>query len=206
MVLDDTFINALASAAPTPGGGGASAYCGMLAAALSSMVGELTVGKPKYAAVEPEIHAVLEDLAERRARLERLVDADAQAFAPLAASYRMPRDTPELRSARHTVQQEALADACAVPLEIMEQCAGVIDDCAVMAQEGNRAALSDAGASAVIAQAALQAASLNIFVNAASMEDAQKAEDFRSRARTLIDAYAEKSQNIYNQISKEIGA
>lgn len=206
MVLDDTFINALASAAPTPGGGGASAYCGMLAAALSSMVGELTVGKPKYAAVEPEMHAALEDLAERRTRLEQLVDADAQAFAPLAASYRMPRDTPEQRSARRAVQQEALAGACAVPLEIMEQCAGVIDDCAVMAEKGNRTALSDAGASALIAQAALQAASLNIFVNASSMEDATQADGFRNRARTLIGAYAEKSQTIYDQVSKEIGA
>lgn len=206
MVLDDSFINALASSAPTPGGGGASAYCGMLAAALSSMVGELTVGKERYAAVEDEIRATLDDLAARQTRLEELVQADADAFAPLAASYRMPRDTPEQQAERNAVQQQALFGACAVPLEIMEQCAAVIDDCAVMAEKGSRMALSDAGASALMAQAALQAASLNIFVNAQSMDDAEQAENFRRRARALIREYAEKSQTIYREVGKVIGA
>ena len=205
-MVDNSFVNELASASPTPGGGGASAYCGMLAAALSSMVGELTVGKPRYADVQDECMRCLEDLAARRVRLEQLIAEDAEAFAPLAASYRMPHDTPEEREAKKAVQQAALAGACSVPLEIMEQCVAVIDDCAFMAQKGSRMAVSDAGASAIMAKAALQAASLNIFVNAGSMEDAGAAGEFRNEAHSLIREYGAKADEIYAYVSKEVGA
>ena len=66
--MDTSFVEKLASAAPTPGGGGASAYCGALACALASMVGNLTVGKKTYAQVEPEVYMRLEKLADLRGR------------------------------------------------------------------------------------------------------------------------------------------
>lgn len=204
-MVDNTFVNQLASSAPTPGGGGASAYCGMLAAALSSMVGELTVGKPRFADVQDEMRRTLEDLAARRVRLEQLVDEDAEAFAPLAASYRMPHGTAEEKAEKHACQQKALAGACAVPLEIMEQCGAVIDDCVTMAEKGTPLALSDAGASAVMAKAALQAAALNVFVNANSMDDEQAAEALRRRARQLIGVYGAKADGIYTFVGEEVG-
>ena len=98
--MDTSFVEKLASAAPTPGGGGASAYCGALACALASMVGNLTVGKKTYAQVEPEVYMRLEKLADLRGRLLGLVGADAEAFGPLAAAYRMPKDTPEQLEAK----------------------------------------------------------------------------------------------------------
>lgn len=205
-MVDNSFVNQLASASPTPGGGGASAYCGMLAAALSSMVGELTVGKPRYADVQDECMRCLEDLAARRLRLEQLVSEDAEAFAPLAASFRMPNGTPAEKAAKKAVQQAALAGACSVPLEIMEQCAAVINDCTFMAKKGSRMALSDAGASAIMAKAAMEAASLNIFVNAGSMDDKDAADEFRSEARALIREYGAKADEIYAYASKEVGA
>ena len=78
--MDTSFVEELASAAPTPGGGGASAYCGALACALASMVGNLTVGKKTYAQVESEVYMRLEKLADLRGRLLSLVGADAEAF------------------------------------------------------------------------------------------------------------------------------
>ena len=94
-MVNTEFIEALASKEPTPGGGGASAYAGALASALASMVGNLTVGKKKYADVEKRVQSELLELADTRLRLLELIDADAAAFAPLAAAYGMPRGTDE---------------------------------------------------------------------------------------------------------------
>ena len=94
-MVDTEFIEALASKAPTPGGGGASAYAGALASALASMVGNLTVGKKKYADVEERMQAELVELADTREHLLALIDEDARAFGPLAAAYGMPKGSDE---------------------------------------------------------------------------------------------------------------
>ena len=174
-MVNTEFIEALASKAPTPGGGGASAYVGVLASALASMVGNLTVGKKKYADVEERVQAELLELEATRLRLLELIDADAEAFAPLAAAYGMARDTDGAAAAQRAALQVALVDACEVPLEIMRQCVQVIESCVFMAKHGSVLAVSDAGAGAVLAKAALLAASLNVRINIASMDDAVRA-------------------------------
>lgn len=185
-MVDVTFLNELASKAPTPGGGGASAYCGALAAALSSMVGNLTVGKARYADVEDEMLSALAKLEDVRARLVDLVDEDARAFAPLAEAYRMPASTPEEAAAKEAAMQEALIGACEVPLEIMRQCVAVIELSELMAEKGSRLALSDAGVSAAFAKAALQGASLNVLINLGSMADAERARAYRAEMDDLL--------------------
>ena len=142
--MDTTFIDELASAAPTPGGGGASAYVGALASALASMVGNLTVGKKAYAQVEAEVYVTLEKLADVRERLLELVDEDARAFSPLAAAYRMPKATPEEQAAKNEALQAALVGACDVPLEIMERVSDVVELTDFLAHNGSKMALSDA--------------------------------------------------------------
>ena len=116
------FLGELASRSATPGGGGAAALVGAVGAALGNMVGCLTAGKPKYAAVEGDILALNQKAAALRARLEGLVEADAAAFAPLAKAYGIPKDDP----ARPAVMARALEAAAAVPLEIMEACGEAI--------------------------------------------------------------------------------
>lgn len=197
MTIDQTFISELATKAPTPGGGGASAYCGALASALASMVGNLTVGKKKYASVETQVEQALEELAELRAELINLIDADAQAFEPLAASWKMPASTPEEQEIKRCATQAALIDACAVPLEIMGACAKVIVLCEFMAHNGSVMALSDAGVAALFAQAALEGASLNIIINAQSLEDETVAADFMTKQRVLIETYGNKARETY---------
>lgn len=197
MTIDQTFISELATKAPTPGGGGASAYCGALASALASMVGNLTVGKKKYAAVETQVEQALDELAELRAQLINLIDADAQAFEPLAASWKMPASTPEEQEIKRRATQAALVDACAVPLEIMGACAKVIVLCEFMAHNGSVMALSDAGVAALFAQAALEGASLNIIINAQSLEDEAVAASFIARQRKLIEDYGNKARETY---------
>lgn len=197
MAIDQTFISELATKAPTPGGGGASAYCGALASALASMVGNLTVGKKKYASVETEVEQALEELADLRESLIALIDADAQAFEPLAASWKMPASTPREQEIKRRATQAALVDACVVPLEIMGACARVIVLCEFMAHNGSVMALSDAGVAALFAQAALEGASLNIIINAQSLEDEAIAVDFMTKQRVLIETYGNKARETY---------
>ena len=204
-MVDTTFIDDLASSAPTPGGGGASAYCGALASALASMVGNLTLGKKKYATVEEEIAAVMAQLSDKRAALLDLIDQDARAFEPLAQTYRMPSATAEEQQVKHSAQQAALIDAIEVPLAIMRTCADVLDLTDVMAKKGSRLAVSDAGVAAVFARAAIEGASLNVFINVASLEDSATAQAYERAARDLIAENQTKAQALFAYVCDEIG-
>ncbi len=184
-MLDTTFIDELASSAPTPGGGGASAYCGALAAALASMVGNLTVGKKTYADVEDEVKEHLAALAQLQEMLLDLVEADAKAFAPMAAAYRMPKDTPEQQEAKHQALQLALAGAAETPITIMRTAAVVLDHAEFLAHKGSRLARSDIGTAVVLVQAAVEGASLYVFANVSAMEDADLAQQLREEAEAL---------------------
>ena len=119
----EKFLAELASKAPTPGGGGTAALVGAAGVALGNMVGNLTTGKKKYAAVEADIQALNTKADFLRKELEALVQADADAFAPLAVAYGLPKNTPEQAAHKAAVLEKALDAACAVPLEVMEKCA-----------------------------------------------------------------------------------
>lgn len=204
-MVNTEFIEALASKAPTPGGGGASAYVGALASALASMVGNLTVGKKKYAAVEERVQAELLALEATRLRLLELIDGDAAAFAPLAAAYGMARDTDEAAAAQRAALQVALVDACEVPLEIMRQCVQVIESCVFMAKHGSVLALSDAGAAVMLAKAALLSASLNVRINIGSMADKARAKAYRDQMEDLIAAGGTLADDVYAGVVERLG-
>lgn len=203
-MLDTRFLDELASAAPTPGGGGASAYVGALSAALASMVGNLTVGKKTYAAIEDEVAGHVGALRDLRQRLVELVDEDARAFEPLAAAYRMPKGTEAEREAKRAALQDALAHASAVPLDIMRTAAAVIEHADYLARNGSRMARSDAGVSAAFARAAVDGASLNVFINAASMEDAQAAARLRDEASSIADDARRRCDELFAFVKAEV--
>ena len=203
-MYDTSFIDELASAAPTPGGGGASAYAGALAAALASMVGNLTVGKKTYADVEDEVRASLARLDALRARLVELVDEDARAFEPLAAAYRLPKATPEEQAAKNAALQQALVGASDVPLAIMRAVADVVDEADYLAHHGSKMARSDAGVAAAFARAASDGASLNIFINAASMDDAAQAARYRGEAESLAARTRERCDELFDFVKTSV--
>ncbi len=190
------FTQQLASPAPVPGGGGTSALIGALGIALGDMVGELTTGKKKYADVEEEIREMMALAQEIRKSFLRLVDADAEAFAPLAAAYGIPKDDPE----RNRIMEEALKGGSAVPLEIMRTCGQALDVIAVFAEKGSRLAISDAGCAAAACKAALQAASLNVFINTRSMKDKAYAAEIEQEADALLEKYNALADRIYDQV------
>ena len=204
--MDTEFLEELASASSTPGGGGASAYCGAIAAALASMVCNLTIGKAKFSDIESEVVGCLGRLSILRSRLVSLVDEDAQAFGPLAAAYRMLKDNDVLIEARAAAIQEGLILACEPPLAMMRAIIDVLHECDFIARNGSKMAISDAGACALIAKAALMSASLNVYINADSMSTDQDRQRFIDEADALVSRGVELADAIYLHVASEIGS
>lgn len=180
------FLEQLSSSAPIPGGGGASAAVGAFASALGLMVTNLTVGKKKYADVEEEILEIREKLEQKKQDLVRMVDEDAEAFEPLAKAYRMPKETEEEQAEKEKVMEAALKNAAEAPLCIMKTIVDTMEMIQVLGEKGSRLAVSDAGVAILFAQAALEGASLNIFINTKMMKDQEEAERLNYLADQLI--------------------
>ena len=198
------FLEQLSSSAPIPGGGGASAAVGAFASALGLMVTNLTVGKKKYADVEEEILEIREKLEQKKQDLVRMVDEDAEAFEPLAKAYRMPKETEEEQAEKEKVMEAALKNAAEAPLCIMKTIVDTMEMIRVLGEKGSRPAVSDAGVAILFAQAALEGASLNIFINTKMMKDQEEAERLNYRADQLIATGKELKETTYDAVLKGI--
>jgi len=194
------FVGALASKAAVPGGGGASALVGAVGIALGSMVGNLTLGKKKYADVEADIIALLDKAAALQAELMRLIDEDAAVFEPLSKAYGIPKDDPT----REQVMEDALKLACTVPLDIMRLSARAIELQDEFAKKGSVLALSDAGVGVIFCKAALQGASLNVFINTGAMTDKGYAGSIEAEADALLAKYCVFADEIYDSVTKRL--
>ena len=200
----EAFLEDLAGSAPAPGGGGAAALVGAAGAALGNMVGSLTVGKKKYAAVEADILILNRRAAALRKRLEGLVQADADAFTPLAAAYKLPKETPEQQAHKAAVLETALEGACAVPLEIMSACCEGITLAAEYAEKGSVMAVSDAGCAALFCKAALQAAGLNVSINTRLMADNAHAAALNAQADAMLAEFVPQVNQIYEKLTHSL--
>ena len=190
------FVSALASSAPAPGGGGAAALVGAIGTALGNMVGALTVGKKKYADVEGEIIALREKCDAIQAALMDQVLSDAEAFEPLARAYGIPKDDP----ARESVLEQATHDACQPPMRIMALCGEAIEAVAAFAEKGSRLAVSDAGCGAAILKAALQSASLNVFINTKLLKDREAADALNAKANAMLEKYCALADGVFEAV------
>ena len=195
------FLEVLSSAEPVPGGGGASAAVGAFASALGMMVANLTVGKKKYADVEEEIQSVRSQLKVLQDKLIDLTDKDAEAFAPLSAAYGLPKDTEEQKAAKARIMEGALYDASVVPIEIMETVLEVMRPLLkILGEKGSRIAVSDVGVGVLFAQAALEGASLNVFINTKLMKDRGRAEKLNQKTESMIAEGREWKEIIYRDV------
>ena len=189
------FDDALASNAPAPGGGGAAALAGALAAALGSMVCNLTAGKKSYAQYEEDNQKALQHLEAARKHLLTLIDEDARAFAPLQKYLSLPKDDPE----RKAHMDAALRVACYVPTDVLYTCEDVAGLLAPLSEHGLRGAVSDVGVGLELCRAAMRAARMNILINASIMPDEVFAMTLRrecelvlGRCEPVIDASLER--------------
>ena len=186
------FSAELASSAPAPGGGGAAALCGALAAALGGMVVSLTVGKKKYADNENALQELGKRAEKAREELLGMIDADAEAFAPLARAYSLSKDAPD----REQILEEALHRAAASPVRIAELCCEVIEILEGCASMGSLLVLSDAASGAALAEGALHAAVVNVKVNTALMHSRNHAAALNARVDEMEKEYAARAAAI----------
>ena len=196
----DEFVTVLASKAPVPGGGGASALVGAVGTALGNMVGSLTVGKKKYADVEAEMWELKAKCDKLQAELLHLIERDAEVFEPLSKAYGMPRETEEEKAEKARVMEIVLKEACSVPMEIMEKCCEAIDIIVEFAAKGSTLAISDAGVGVIFCKAALQGASLNVFINTKSMKNREYAEELNAKAEAMLAKYTVLADEVFAQV------
>lgn len=169
------FLDSTASSSPAPGGGSVSALAGALAAALTSMVCRLTIGKKKYAAVEAEMQAALGPSEELRNQLRSLIDQDTAAFNGVMAAFALPKENDEQKAERQRAIHDATRQATLVPLELMRTLSRLLPLTALVAEKGNMNSASDAGVAAALTAAAVRGAALNVYVNLSGLPE----DDFR---------------------------
>ena len=194
------FVEVLASKAPVPGGGGASALGGAVGTALGNMVGSLTVGKKKYADVEEEMWELKGKCDQLQKDFLRLIERDAEVFEPLSKAYGMPKETEEEKAEKARVMAIVLKDACSVPMEIMEKCCEALDLIKEFAAKGSKLAISDAGVAATFCKAALKGASLNVYINTKSMADREYAEELNAKADAMLEKYCKLADETFDSV------
>lgn len=198
------FVEVTASSSPVPGGGSVSALAGALGTALGRMVGSLTVGKKKYENVEDEMIRLMKEADSISGELLRLVQEDIDIFRPLSELYGMKPETEQEKIRKEDLLEKALNDACSVPLTIMEQCGRAIELSAVFAEKGSKLAVSDAGASAAICKGALQAASLNVYINTGSMKNRERAGELNARCDAYMSEYGAAADQVFRTVAERL--
>lgn len=198
------FIDELASKAPTPGGGSAAAVMGAQAAALISMVCNLTIGKPKYAEVEVEMQSLLEKSEVLRETLTGMIKADVEVFDRLMATYGLPKDSDEEKTVRSEAIQSALQEATVVPLACANACAEAIALSRIAAEKGNIGVISDAGVAVMAAYGALKSAALNVYINAAGLKDKAFADAKLAELETILNGADAAAEEVYQIVKAKL--
>ncbi len=198
--IDTAFLNHLASAAPTPGGGAAAAYVGAMGAALVSMVARLTVGRPKYAEVDAQMNEILKQSERLRQELTAAVSEDADAFNQVMAAFKLPKETQEEQTQRAVAIETAMLGAAQVPLTVAQKMVtvmGLAERCVAL---GNLHAISDGASAASMARAALASAAFNVRANAAGLADKAMGENLM----TQLSAIEKNAARLEKDIQKSL--
>lgn len=191
------FSRLLGSRVTMPGGGAASALVAALGASLCEMAANFTVGNKRYLDVEPEMKDIVSRSEKLRVRLLELADEDAKAFPELSAAWKLPKDYPD----RKAVFERAALNACKAPVEMVKCCCEAIDLLAVVMEKGNVMLISDVGCGVLLCEAAMNAAAMNVYINAGSLKDCQEARDIETEIDTLLAEYLVKSDDISGKIT-----
>jgi formiminotetrahydrofolate cyclodeaminase len=201
----ETFLDELASGAPTPGGGSAAAIMGAMGAALVSMVCNVTLGKKGHEAVEAEMKSVRDESEKLRQRLTALVAEDVAAFDALMAAYRLPKSSEGDKSQRAAAIQSSLRGATETPLACARACAEVVALSRRAGEKGYAGVISDAGVGVLAANTALRSAALNVYINAPSLKDRAFADAATAELEKLLDDCARESELVFELVRSRQG-
>lgn len=199
-----SFLEELASRQATPGGGSAAAVMGAQAAALVSMVCNLTIGKPKYAEVEVQMLALLEEAEALRLTLTDMIKADVDVFNQMMNCYTLPKNTDDEKVYRSEQIQNTLKEATLVPLECARACAKTIHLSRIAAEKGNLGVISDAGVAVMAGYAGLKSAALNVQINAASLKDRSFAEERLEELQVIVNSCESMTTDIYQEVMSKL--
>ena len=206
MYIDGTirkYLDDASAGTPTPGGGSIAAITGALGVSMACMAANFTVGKKKFKAVEPEVRTHLDSCLHARDELLRLMDEDTQAYATVSEAYRMPKDTPDQKAERAEAIQKALVIAMDAPLKAVRVCREALRAVASLVDVANPNLISDVGVAALLAEAALRAAKLNVEINLSSLKN----QDLVSVTRAEIEQAAHEARNHAREtLQKVVGA
>jgi len=198
------FVQALASKVPVPGGGGAAALGGAIGMALSTMVGNFTVGKKKYADVEEEIKQLMEQGERVQEALLDLVVKDAQAFEPLSRAYGLPNETEEQKKIKAETLERESKNACSVPMEIMRKAHEGIMIHKRMGEIGSKLLISDVGCGVVFLRAALIAGKLNVVINLNTIKDENFVKETKAEMNRLVEEGIKVADEVYQNVLGKI--
>lgn len=201
----EAFLDALASGNATPGGGSAAAIMGAMAAALVSMVCNLTIGKKGYESAEAEMKAVLAEAEALRAKLTGMVADDIAAFDWLMAGYKLPKATDAEKSARSAAIQKGLQGATQVPLDCAVACAEVVRLTARAVEVGNVNVISDVGVGVLAGWAALRSAALNVHINAPQIKDREFTESRLAQLEQLLAECGPLAEQVHDKVHDKLG-
>ena len=204
MLINDSITEYLAQAAAgtaVPGGGSVAALNAALAAALTEMVANLTVGKKGYEAVEEDMKDLAGKAARLRSTLTAAIDQDAEAYTEVMAAYKLPKATAAEAAVRKQKIQEAIKQAALVPLEVARDALAVIDLAGRAIRKGNKNAASDGAVAAMNARTAALAALYNVRINLSSIEDEAFVEELAQEANVLQDQVAAKENEALAYVS-----
>lgn len=199
------FLTALASSAPAPGGGGGAAMAGALAAALASMVCNLTIGKEKFAAQECEVKALLQEAEQVRQDLLALVEDDAAVFNSFMACYKLPKTTDAEKAARTAAIRKAAKQAAEVPLAIARASYKVLQLAHRLVIIGNPGVITDGACSALLARAALRCAEYNVRINLGLTKDEAYNEQVAAELNKLLKTAEELEEQALAATDKALG-
>ena len=196
----EEFTVSAASKDPVPGGGGVSGLAGSLAASLAEMVVNLTIGKKKFLAYTEELEQLKSEADTLRAKLLECIDLDAEAFAPLARAYSMPKDSEGY--AEH--MELCLKAAAQPPLRILELCARTVELDERLAEIGSKLAISDAATSVMLAYGAMYGAYMNVLVNTRLMKDRAYADELTEKAAGICETYAARAKEVFAAVERRL--
>lgn len=194
------FLENTARGTPTPGGGSVAALVGSLGAALLCMVGNFTVGKPKYKSVEESVKGILEEAEKLKNDLSALIEKDIEAYEKFSQTSQMPKDTPLMKEKRSQALQKTLKEAAEVPLHVAEASLRVIELGQRLLPQGNPNLITDVGVGVLLAEASLKSAALNVKINLSFIKDEKYK---RETNKTLGEVLSQASQ-IKNETLKVI--
>jgi glutamate formiminotransferase/formiminotetrahydrofolate cyclodeaminase len=198
------FVDEVSRESPAPGGGSIAALAGSIAAALASMVANLSIGKGEFDAKYDELNDLAEKAQEIKDKLLDSVDDDAQAFNAVLEAMRLPKDTEEQKTTRQRAMEEGYKHATQVPLATARLCREALDLCLRAARAGNTAAISDAGVGALMAHAGLQGAIYNVRINLPSIKDQSFVMEIQKQLDELLHEAIEVSEAVRKDVEKAL--